>query len=383
MQWANQQQQQQQPNHQETEAQRRWVAHQQQLQQPACCAQANGAVLPQCGAPQSQPTGTAQAQQPDAPKKLEAMRQWHQRQQLGQQVPQQHLQGAAHDGLRNHITQQQLQLGHLQSQHHSKPTAQRQCLQQPKQEGMEQQGRSWAEEEERRVEATQRWMQQHQERESKQSEQQAQQRRMQEQQTLEQEKQQLQQQAALANQQQQQLATEQADRVRSQGDQARLHAHQTWSLQQMQDALERAQQHGQQLMSQEPDKALLLQKGADQSQLHAQTQWRNQQQQLWRHVGDVEAHQNSWSPQGAGIRTAKGGLVSPQSQHAVQAHGMSQWQHNKTLARSLGPVGNPNIGQQHDNLTIPDAMATAQLRHKQLANSNVIFPAAPEWKLTA
>ncbi|KAL3161570.1 hypothetical protein ABBQ32_010434 [Trebouxia sp. C0010 RCD-2024] len=335
VQWANQQQQQQQqPNPQEVEAQCQWMFQQQQQQQPAQHAPPNNALSPQ-----------------------------------------------AHNGIRNHITQQP-QLGQLQpQQHHGKATAQKQGLQQLKQQGMAPQGCRWAEEEERRVEATQRWMQQHHERE--QAKQQAQQRRMQEQQALEQEKQLLQQQAALANGQQQQQLTEQADRVRSQSDQARLHAHQTWSLLQMQAALERAQQHGQQLMSQEPDKALLLQKGADQSQLHAQAQWRNQQQQLWRHVGDVEAHQNSWFPQGAGITTSKGVLVSPQSQHAVQAHGMSQWQHNKTLARSLGPVGNPNIGQQHDNLTIPDAMATAQLRHKHMVNSNVVFPAAPEWKLTA
>lgn len=385
MQWTRQQQQQQQrQDHQEAEVQQQWMPHQQQQQQQQAAqhAQASEAVSSQLSALQLQPTSVAQTLRTNGGK-AEAMHQWQQQQQQAyQQMHQQQVQDGAHSGLRNHdglrnqVTQQQ-QLGQLQSQQHlDKAAAQRLWLQ--KQEGMQQQGRSWAEDEERRVAATHRWMQQHHERE--QAKQQAQQRRMQEQQMNGQEKQLLQQQAALANGQLQQQAPQQADRVRSQSDQARLHAQQTWSLQQKQDALERARQHGQQLM-QEPNKALLQQKGADQSQLHAHTQWRNQQQQLQRHVGDVGLHQASWSPQGVGIRTAKGALVNPQSQHAVHAHGMSQWQHNKTLARSLGPVGNPT--QQHDSLTVPDAMATAQVRHQHMANSSLIFPAAPEWKLTA
>lgn len=347
------------------------------------------------GVPQLQPSTPAQALQTDA-EKGEALRQWQQ-----QQLHQRQAQGEAHDGLRNQAAQQQ-QVGYLQTQQHQdKAAAQRDWLQQQqlKLNSIEQQGQRWAQEEQGRHEATQCWMQEQQQREQAkqqaqqrhvqeqqthgQAKQQAQQRHVQEQQTHAQEKQLQQQSAAFASGHLQQQATQQADEDRSQSDQARLHAQQAWAQQQKQEAVERAQKHDWQLR-QEPDKAQLEQKAADQSQLRAQLQWQNQQRQLARHVGDAGTHHNSWSPQGTGIRTTtKTGLVSPQSQHAVQAYGMSKWQHNKTLARSLGPVGSPTTGLQHDSPPIADAMANAQQRHKHMACPNLVFPAAPTWQLTA
>ena len=123
----------------------------------------------------------------------------------------------------------------------------------------------------------------------------------------------------------------------------------------------------------QPEKAYLQGQASDQSQLHAQLQWRHQRRQLQRHVGNPEG-QNSpgWSHQGMGPNA--GALsVRPQQLHAAQAHGMSQWQHNKTLARSFSPTGS------HGSPPMRDRLVVAQQRYQDMANSRPAFPAPPTW----
>ncbi len=185
-----------------------------------------------------------------------------------------------------------------------------------------------------------------------------------------QEKQLAQQQAALGQGQLQQQLSQDSDRSRMNTDQARVLQQQALTYQQKQAAIDRTRHHQQQLMP-EPQKAYLQGQASDQSSLHAQQQWRQQQQQLQRHVGSPEVQSPAgWLQQGMGPN--QGALSgSPQQVHAAQAHGMSQWQHNKTLAKSFSPSGSPG--------TMNVALSVAQQGYQNMAKLRPAFPSPPTW----
>lgn len=328
---------------------------------------------------QAQQQWMQQQHQQQQLEKARAQQQWRQQQQQEQtaaqhqwlQQQQQQKSAEIQSGLERQ-SQRQQQLGGAQSEYHQYKTAaerQRVLQRSHQRQGMvEQQAQSWAEDEQRRVEATQLWMQQHQQRE--QDKQQAHQQWMHKQQQAGQEKQLAQQQEALGLGQ---LLTQDSDRSRMNDGQARLLQQQALTYQQKQAAIDRTRQHQQQLMS-EPQKAY-LQGQASKSSLHAQQQWRQQQQQLQRHVGNPEVQSPAgWLQQGMG--PSQGALSgSPQQVHAAQAHGMSQWQHNKTLAQSFSPSGSP--------VTMNGALSVAQQGYQNMANSRPAFPSPPAWEINA
>ena len=186
-----------------------------------------------------------------------------------------------------------------------------------------------------------------------------------------QDKQLAQQQAALGQGQLQQQLSQDSDRSRMNTDQARVLQQQALTYQQKQAAIDRTRHHQQQLMP-EPQKAYLQGQASDQSSLHAQQQWRQQQQQLQRHVGspEIQSQGAGWLQQGMG--PSQGALSgSPQQVHAAQAHGMSQWQHNKTLAKSFSPSGSPG--------TMNVALSVAQQGYQNMAKLRPAFPSPPTW----
>ncbi|DBA79574.1 hypothetical protein WJX77_009375 [Trebouxia sp. C0004] len=330
-------------------------------------------------------------QQQQGQEKAQAQQQWMQQQQLEKaqaQQQQRHQQqqeqaAARHQWLQQQQqqksadiqsglerqSQRQQQLSGAQSEYHQYKTAaepQRLLQQSHQRQGMvEQQTQSWAEDEQRRVEATQLWMQQHQQ--CEQDKQQAHQQLIHKQQQAGQEKQLAQQQAALGQGQLQQQLSQDSDQSAVLNDPAGLPQQQALMYQQKQAAIDRTRQHQQQLMP-EPQKACLQGQASDQSYLHAQQQW----QQLQRHEGSSPEVQGpaGWLQQGLGPH--QGALSSsPQQAHAAQAHGMSQWQHNKTLARSFSPSGSP--------VTMHGPLSVAQQGYQNMANSRPAFPSPPTW----
>lgn len=347
--WIQQQQQkklQQQQEQEKAQAQQQWMQQQHQQQQLEKA--------------QAQQQRRQQQQQEQAA----AQHQWLQQQQ-------QQKSDDIRAGLERQ-SQRQQQLGGAQSEHHQYKTAayrQRLLQQSHQRQGMvEQQAQNWAEDEQRRAEATQLWMQQHQQRE--QDKQRGHQQLLHKQQQAGQDKQLAQQRAALGQGQLQQHLSQDSDPSRLNDDQVRLLQQQALTYQQKQAAIDRTREHPQQLMP-EPQKAYLQSQASDQSSLHAQQQWRQQQQQLHRHVGSPEAQSSAgWLQQGMGPSQGAPSN-SPQQVHAAQAHGMSQWQHNKTLARSFLPSGSP--------VTMNGPLSVAQQGYQNMASSRPTFPSAPTW----
>ena len=347
--WIQQQQQkklQQQQEQEKAQAQQQWMQQQHQQQQLEKA--------------QAQQQRRQQQQQEQAA----AQHQWLQQQQ-------QQKSDDIRAGLERQ-SQRQQQLGGAQSEHHQYKTAadrQRLLQQSHQRQGMvEQQAQNWAEDEQRRAEATQLWMQQHQQRE--QDKQRGHQQLLHKQQQAGQDKQLAQQRAALGQGQLQQHLSQDSDPSRLNDDQVRLLQQQALTYQQKQAAIDRTREHPQQLMP-EPQKAYLQSQASDQSSLHAQQQWRQQQQQLQRHVGSPEAQSSAgWLQQGMGPSQGAPSN-SPQQVHAAQAHGMSQWQHNKTLARSFLPSGSP--------VTMNGPLSVAQQGYQNMASSRPTFPSAPTW----
>ena len=295
-------------------------------------------------------------------------------QQTWVQAQQQLKQQQAEAGLQQ-MSQQQQQQGEVQMHAHQDRSA-------AQQKRMQEQQDRWAEEEVRRHEATQLWMRQHVERE--QQKQQSQQRAMQQQQAQEQGKQAAQQQRQLqqsdcAQDRSQQQAQHSYDTSESglKDAQAKLLERQASNHLAKQASIEQARQYQPKVMPQ-AEKVYYQGQAADQSQWYAHKQWRQQQQQLHDHVGTPEVQMaGHWMNQGTGPFQGIS-KTSPQQGHAVQAHGMSQWQHNKALARSFGPSGRPILS--HGSPAMPDSWAHAQQQHsKMAASSQPMFPQAPRW----
>ncbi|KAL0050671.1 hypothetical protein WJX82_004605 [Trebouxia sp. C0006] len=153
------------------------------------------------------------------------------------------------------------------------------------------------------------------------------------------------------------IQQQQHQKLQEQQEQEKAQAQQQWMQQQhQQQQLEKAQaqqQWQQQQQEQQLEKA------------RAQQQWQQQQQE--------QASSAGWLQQGMGPN--QGALSgSPQQVHAAQAHGMSQWQHNKTLAKSFSPSGSP--------VTMHGALSVAQQGYQNMANLRPAFPSPPTWANT-